>query len=67
MRILIVGHGRMGQLIERLAPEHGCEVAGIVTRAAGSSVRGDFGPVDVAIDFTLPRPCRYFEALAERG
>ena len=29
MRLLVVGHGRMGQLVEKLAPEHGFEVAAI--------------------------------------
>jgi 4-hydroxy-tetrahydrodipicolinate reductase len=55
MRALLVGHGRMGQLVERLAPEYDCTVAGVVTaRDAELALRdGDFGPVDVAIDFTL--------------
>ena len=30
MRLLIVRHGRMGQLVEDLAPEYGFEVAGIL-------------------------------------
>lgn len=56
VRILLVGHGRMGQLVERLAPAHGCEVAGVVTSRSGSNAiaSGDFGDVDVAIDFSLP-------------
>lgn len=66
-RILLVGHGRMGRLVERLAPEHGCEIAGIVTDAPASSVRQDVGPVDVAIDFTLPDAvAANFAILAER-
>jgi 4-hydroxy-tetrahydrodipicolinate reductase len=52
MRILLIGHGRMGRLVEHLAAAHGCEIAGIVTDAPGSSVRQDVGPVDVAIDFS---------------
>ena len=54
VRILLVGHGRMGQLVERLAPAHGCEVAGVVTSRSGAEAiaSGDFGDVDVAIDFT---------------
>jgi 4-hydroxy-tetrahydrodipicolinate reductase len=56
MRLLLVGHGRMGQLVEALAPSYGCEVAGIVTEESGAAgiTDGDFGTVDVAIDFTLP-------------
>jgi 4-hydroxy-tetrahydrodipicolinate reductase len=52
-RVLLIGHGRMGQLVERLAPEHGCEIAGVVTRANGVGAIDAFGPVDVAIDFSL--------------
>ena len=55
MRLLLVGHGRMGQLIERLAPDYGGVIAGVVSsRGAEAALRdGDFGAVDVAIDFTL--------------
>lgn len=57
MRILLIGHGRMGQLIEQLAPQHGCEIAGIaeVDRPV-SAVLDDIAgqPVDVAIDFSQP-------------
>lgn len=56
MRLLLVGHGRMGQLVESLAPAYGGEIAGIVTEESGprAIADGDFGPVDVAIDFTVP-------------
>jgi 4-hydroxy-tetrahydrodipicolinate reductase len=57
-RILIVGYGRMGRLVERLAPEHDCEVAGVLdvdVNASGEGLRdGAWGDVDVAIDFTTP-------------
>ena len=44
----------MGRLVESLAESHGCEIAGIVTRASGhDSIAGDHGQVDVAIDFSL--------------
>lgn len=54
MRILLIGHGRMGRLVETLAPSHGCEIAGIVTgRSAPTAIAdGAFGPVEVAIDFS---------------
>ena len=29
MRVLLIGHGRMGRLVEQLAPEHGCEIVGM--------------------------------------
>ena len=55
MRLLLVGHGRMGQLVEALAPEYDASIAGVVTaRDAERALReADFGPVDVAVDFTL--------------
>ncbi len=53
-RLLLVGHGRMGQLVETLAPSYGFELAGIVTKQDPDGVTGDYGRIDVAIDFTLP-------------
>jgi 4-hydroxy-tetrahydrodipicolinate reductase len=55
MRLLLVGHGRMGTLVEALAPEYGCTIAGVVTSrdARMALADADFGPVDVAIDFTV--------------
>ena len=58
MRILLVGHGRIGHLVASLAGEYGCEVAGIIDSrsAAGNdgvrSARWD--GIDVAIDFSTP-------------
>lgn len=57
MRILLIGHGRMGQLIEQLAEQHGCQIAGIaeVDRPVASVLDGlKDDPVDVAIDFSQP-------------
>ena len=43
----------MGQLLEKLAPEHGCEVAGVAEiNVPLVSVLEKAGPVDVAIDFS---------------
>lgn len=55
MRILIVGYGRMGRLLEQHAAAHGCEVAGIaeIDRPVGDVAKAS-GPVDVAIDFSQP-------------
>jgi 4-hydroxy-tetrahydrodipicolinate reductase len=51
MRVLLLGHGRMGRLVESLCPEHGVELAGVVDR--GGAARPDTWPAaDVAIDFT---------------
>ena len=50
-RLLIVGHGRMGRLVESLAREYGFEVAGIVTGKTPQSE--DWPAADVAIDFSV--------------
>ena len=58
MRILLVGYGKMGRMIESLAPEFGGEVVG---RLDPQLPDGKDGPasdrwsgVDVAIDFSTP-------------
>ena len=49
--VLIVGYGRMGRLVEALAPEYGARVAGRIDRQAAS--RPEAWPAaDVAIDFS---------------
>ncbi|HVT48523.1 MAG TPA: 4-hydroxy-tetrahydrodipicolinate reductase [Vicinamibacterales bacterium] len=55
MRILLIGHGRMGKLVEQLAHEHGCEVAAIaeVDRPVAAALE-QAGAVDVAVDFSQP-------------
>ena len=56
-RILLVGYGKMGRLIESLAGEYDCEIAGIVDPLAGKETidAGSQMPgIDVAIDFTTP-------------
>lgn len=58
MRLLIVGHGRMGRLVEALAPGYGFELAGILDRASnpgGDGARdGRWHGVAVAVDFSTP-------------
>jgi len=55
-RLLLIGHGRMGRLVESLAASHGCEVAGVVTEESAPDAIQSVAPggVDVAIDFSLP-------------
>ena len=55
MRILLLGHGRMGRLVESLAPDYDAIVAGVIDEhsAERAIAAGNFGDVDVAIDFTL--------------
>jgi len=48
MKLLLVGYGKMGRLVEELAPSHGCEVAGKVDVGLDDwSVAAD-----VAVDFS---------------
>ena len=61
MKILIVGYGKMGRLIDQLASEQGSEVVGRVD--AG---RDEWAPADAAIDFStadalLDNFARYIE------
>jgi 4-hydroxy-tetrahydrodipicolinate reductase len=58
MRIVLVGHGKMGRMVESLARDYDCEVAGIIDPLS-SSHGGDadaarWNGVDVAVDFTTP-------------
>jgi 4-hydroxy-tetrahydrodipicolinate reductase len=56
VKLLILGHGRMGRLVEALAPEHGFEVAAVLDREAnpsGAGVTADLcRGVDAAVDFS---------------
>lgn len=65
--ILIVGYGRMGRLIESLAPEYGARVAGVVD--IGEAGRPDqWAAADVAIDFSTADAVRQnLPRLAARG
>jgi 4-hydroxy-tetrahydrodipicolinate reductase len=70
MKILLVGHGRMGRLVESLAAEYGCEVVGIVDPPAGTEdVSSDrWSGADVAVDFSSPDAVpTNVQALARRG
>jgi 4-hydroxy-tetrahydrodipicolinate reductase len=51
LRVLIVGHGRMGRLVEALAPEAGVEIAGRVD-IDNAERAADWPAADVAIDFS---------------
>ncbi len=54
----IVGYGKMGKLIEQLAPQHGFEVRlrlDVDNNAGGAGITaGNFRGVDVAIEFSTP-------------
>jgi 4-hydroxy-tetrahydrodipicolinate reductase len=56
MRLLVVGHGRMGRLVEALAPSYGFEVAGVLEAESNAGGAGATAErcrgVDVAVDFS---------------
>jgi 4-hydroxy-tetrahydrodipicolinate reductase len=54
LRILIVGHGRMGRLIEALAASHGASVAGVIDHHTAATLReaDRWRDVDVVIEFS---------------
>jgi 4-hydroxy-tetrahydrodipicolinate reductase len=58
MRIVLVGHGKMGKLVGELAPQYGCEVVGVIdpnsSSHAGDAAADRWRGVDVAIDFSMP-------------
>src|SRR5260221_14638657 len=58
MKVLLVGHGKMGQLVGSLAPQYDCEVAGVIDPASplhgGGPADARWTGVDVAIDFSTP-------------
>jgi 4-hydroxy-tetrahydrodipicolinate reductase len=58
MRILLVGHGKMGRLVGELAPGYGAEVAGVIDPQSpahgGGPEAAAWNGVDVAIDFSTP-------------
>jgi len=58
VKLLLLGHGRMGQLVEALAPSHGFEVGGILEVDSNEGGRGVTAAtcrgVDVAVDFSTP-------------
>jgi 4-hydroxy-tetrahydrodipicolinate reductase len=56
MKLLLIGYGRMGRLVEALAPEYGWEIAGVLdaslNRGGEALGPGSWHDVEVAIDFS---------------
>jgi 4-hydroxy-tetrahydrodipicolinate reductase len=70
VRTLLLGHGRMGKLVEALAPQYDAEIVGVVRQADAERrlTDGDLPDADVAIDFTLAEAVpRNLPLLARRG
>ncbi|HWB84796.1 MAG TPA: dihydrodipicolinate reductase C-terminal domain-containing protein [Bryobacteraceae bacterium] len=71
-RLAIVGYGKMGRLIEQLAPEYGFTVALKLDEFNNAHFEGltreNFHGVDVAIDFSIPTAVpRNVEGIAALG
>jgi 4-hydroxy-tetrahydrodipicolinate reductase len=65
MRLLLVGFGRMGKLVEELARDEGHSITG---RIVGATAAGDWPEAEVAIDFSTADAVRTnLPRLAERG
>ncbi|HKB09241.1 MAG TPA: dihydrodipicolinate reductase C-terminal domain-containing protein [Vicinamibacterales bacterium] len=72
MKLLLVGHGKMGRMVESLAAEYGCEIAGVIDPASprhgGGTDAAAWNGVDVAVDFSTPDSVPLnAPALARRG
>jgi len=54
--VLLVGHGRLGQLIEAAAPQAGATIVGVIDdrNVADLADRGRWREVDVAVDVSAP-------------
>ena len=65
--LLLLGRGRMGAIVESLAPQYGFSLAGTVD--IDNADRPDTGPsAEVAIDFSIPEAVpQNLPRLAERG
>src|SRR5580704_5317252 len=71
-RLAIVGYGKMGRLVERLAPEYGFDVALKLDVDNNANFEGltrkNFLDIDAAIDFSTPHAvARNAEGIAALG
>ena len=64
MKLLLVGYGKMGRLVEELAPAHGCDIAGRIDVGTGDWTV----PADVVVDFSTADALQAnFARYVERG
>ena len=55
MKIALIGYGKMGKEIERIARERGHEIVSIIDLNNYDDIKGEaFASADVAIEFTAP-------------
>lgn len=70
MRLLLVGYGKMGKVVERLAPDYGFEVVGHLddTNNIGGAGIPSAPASDVAVEFSVPSAvAENLPKLAARG
>jgi len=72
MKLLLVGHGKMGRMVESLAADYGCEIGGVLDPASpahgGGPDAAAWSGIDVAVDFSTPDSVPVnVPALAQRG
>ncbi|HEX9669022.1 MAG TPA: dihydrodipicolinate reductase C-terminal domain-containing protein [Thermoanaerobaculia bacterium] len=70
-RLALVGYGKMGRLVEQLAPQHGCEVVARISGSDGGAAAitaERLAGAEVAIDFSVAAAvAENAERLAELG
>ncbi|MFN9460643.1 MAG: 4-hydroxy-tetrahydrodipicolinate reductase [Acidobacteriota bacterium] len=58
MKLALIGYGKMGKMLEALAPEYGLEVGLILDEHNNANFEGltaeNFAGIDVAIEFSIP-------------
>src|SRR3954447_10833482 len=58
MKIALIGYGKMGKLLDQLAPEYGCEVALRLDENNNANFEGltaeNLAGIEVAIEFSIP-------------
>jgi len=71
MNLAIIGYGKMGRLIDQLAPEYGFDVLAKLEGSNNGGARGitaeSFRGVDVAVDFSAASVLQNIERLGELG
>jgi 4-hydroxy-tetrahydrodipicolinate reductase len=70
MSLVLIGHGRMGRLVEQYAIAHGCTIAGVVTEETGPSLltSPNVGGVDAVVDFSVGSAVKTnLSLVAQRG
>ena len=70
MSLILIGHGRMGRLVEQYAVAHGFTIAGVVTEETGPGLleSGDARDVEAVVDFSAGSAVRSnLSLIANRG